>query len=128
MEEQKQRQAQARRRQAANAATAAHCLQRRQLTRGLNVSNVQIRNGCSYPIEVGGACRGTSFRSNYPHKGTYSPFESMGLTTLHPGRWYPAPSAELCHDKGRTVRFIACRKPFTPYFTSPTGSTYGCFE
>ena len=116
------------RRQAASAATAAHCLQRRQLKGGLNVSDVQIRNTCGFPIEVGGACRGTSFKANYPYKGTYSPYENMGLTTLHPGRWYPAVSAEICHDKGRTVRLIACRKPFTPYFTSPTGGSYACFE
>ncbi len=127
-EEQRRRQEQARRKQAANAATAAHCLQQRQLKGGFNVSDVVIRNGCSFPIEVAGACKGTSFKANYPYKGTYSPFESMGLSTLNPGRWYPAPSAELCHRKGRTVRFIACRKPFTPYFTSPTGSGYGCFE
>ena len=127
-EEQRRRQEQARRKQAANAATAAHCLQQRQLKGGFNVSDVVIRNGCSFPIEVAGACKGTSFKANYPYKGTYSPFESMGLATLNPGRWYPAPSAELCHRKGRTVRFIACRKPFTPYFTSPTGSGYGCFE
>lgn len=127
-EEQRRRQEQARKRQAANAAVSAHCLQRRQLKGGLNVSDVQIRNACSYPIEVGGACAGTSFEANYPYKGTYSPYESMGKTTLNPGRWYPAVSAEPCHDKGRTVRFIACRKPYTPYFTSPTGSSYSCYE
>ena len=57
-EEQKRQQALARKRQAANAAVAAHCLQRRQLKGGFNVSDVEIRNACSHPIEVGGRLQG----------------------------------------------------------------------
>ena len=126
-EEQKRRQALARKRQAANAAVAAHCLQSRRLKGGFNVADVQIRNGCSFSINVQGACRGTSFKANYPYEGTYSPYENMGLYTLHPGKWRPAVSEDMCNKKGRTARNIACRKPFTPYFTSPNGSSYGCF-
>lgn len=127
-EEQRRRQEKARRRAAANAATAAHCLQSRRLKGGFNVADVQIRNTCGFSINVKGACMGTSFKANYPHKGTYSPYESMGLYTLHPGRWRPAVSEDMCNKKGRTARNIACRKPFTPHFTSPNGSSYACFE
>ena len=127
-EEQRRRQEKARRRAAANAATAAHCLQSRRLKGGFNVADVQIRNTCGYPIVVKGACLGTSFKANYPYKGTYSPYESMGMYTLHPGRWKPAVSEDMCNKKGRTARNIACQAPFTPHFTSPTGSTYSCFE
>ena len=127
-EEQRRRQEKARRRAAANAATAAHCLQSRRLKGGFNVADVQIRNTCGFSINVKGACMGTSFKANYPHKGTYSPYESMGLYTLHPGRWRPAVSEDMCNKKGRTARNIACRKPFTPHFTSPNGRSYACFE
>lgn len=127
-EEQRRRQEKARRRAAANAATAAHCLQSRRLKGGFNVADVQIRNTCGFSINVKGACLGTSFKANYPYKGTYSPYESMGLYTLHPGRWRPAVSEDMCNKKGRTARNIACRKPFTPHFTSPNGSSYACFE
>ena len=130
-EARRRRQEQARRQRAdraSRAAQAAHCLQTRRLKGGFNVSDVEIGNRCNYAIEVGGACVGTSFKANYPYKGTYSPYESMGLTTLHPNRWEPAVALEMCNKKGRTARSIACRTPFTPYFTSPNGSSYGCFE
>ena len=127
-EEQRRRQEKARRRAAANAATAAHCLQSRRLKGGFNVADIQIRNTCGYPVVVRGACMGTSFKANYPYKGTYSPYENMGMYTLHPGRWRPAVSEDMCNKKGRRARNIACQAPFTPHFTSPTGSTYSCFE
>ena len=52
----------------------------------------------------------------------------MGLYTLHPGKWRPAVSEDMCNKKGRAARNIACRVPFTPQFTSPTGNSYACFE
>ena len=91
-------------------------------------ADVEFRNNCSYPIVVRGACRGTSFKANYPYKGTYAPHEDTGTYTLQPGRWRPAVTEDLCHMKGHAARNIACRVPFTPHFTSPTGSTYACFE
>ena len=126
-EEQRRRQEQARRRQAATAAHAAHCLQVLRLKRGLNVANVRVRNACSFTIEVTGACMGTSFRRNR-HNGTYHPRESMGMYQIRPGKSVPAVSEETCNEKGRTARNIACRVPFRPHFTSPTGSSYTCLR
>ncbi len=58
----------------------------------------------------------------------YSPRESIGSYVLHPGQWKPAVTEGICHGKGRTSRNIACRQPFDPHFTSPTGGAYGCFS
>ena len=127
-EERRQEAERRQRQQAANAATAAPCLRARHLKSGFNVADSELRNNCGYAIEVSGACVGTSFTANYPYKGTYSPRESMGRFTLYPGRWDSQPAADICHDKGRTVRWIACKVPFTPYFTSSGGGAYACFE
>ena len=127
-EERKRQQEQARKRQAASAATAAHCLQSRRLKGGFNVADLEIRNTCGYSINVSGACSGTSFKANYPYKGTYSPYESLGLDTLSPGKWRPAVLHDMCNKKGRTARSIACRAPFVPHFTSPSGGSYACFK
>lgn len=126
-EEQRRRQEQVRRRQMANAAHAAHCLQVLRLKSGFNVANVRIRNACSFTVEVTGACMGTSFRMNR-HNGTYHPRENMGMYQIPPGKSVPAVSEEICNEKGRTARNIACRVPFSPRFTSPTGSSYTCLE
>lgn len=128
-DEERRREAERRQRQqAANAATAAHCLQTRRLKGGFNVADNELRNTCGFAINVSGACVGSSFTANYPYKGTYSLHDNMGLDTLHPGEWDPQPAADVCFSKGRRVRWIACKAPFTPYFTSPSGGAYACFE
>ena len=126
-EDRRRRQEQARRQQSGKAAHAAHCLQTLRTSRGLNVANVRIRNACSFTIEVTGACLGTSFRANR-QKGTYYPYENMGMYQVRPGQSSPAVAEEICNEKGRTARNIACRVPFKPHFTSPTGNSYACFE
>ena len=112
----------------AAAAHAAHCLETRRLKGGFNVADMEIGNICNVAINVKGACLGTSFKANYPYEGTYSPYEDLGLKTLHPGKWRPAVIEEMCNQEGRTARSIACKVPFTPYFTTPNGSAYGCFD
>ncbi len=109
-------------------ADAAHCLKRKRLKGGFNVADNEITNTCSYTIEVVGVCLGEyPFKTNYPFKGAYTSPGAWGKT-LRPNRWEPDPNMDICHNRGRTARHIACKAPFTPRFLSANGGTYGCFE
>ena len=132
-QEQAQRQAKLQRLQ--NAA-AAHCVkQRRVANKGsLVVATIEIGNSCPYTIKVGGASSYSNFRRLGKNKDEYGRLlywatKSIGLTTLSPNEWEPAPSVEMIvDDRGGSVRYIACQAPFSPYFTSPDGSSYGCVD
>ena len=132
-EEARKRQQQARTRttwrpkQALNA-NSAHCLKKKRLKGGFNVADNEITNTCSYTIEVHGVCLGDfPFKANYPFKGAYSSPGAWGKT-LRPNRWEPDPNMDICHNRGRSSLYIACKAPFTPHFLSANGSTYGCFK
>ena len=109
-------------------ADSSHCLKKKRLKGGFNVADNEITNTCSYTIEVRGVCLGGSpFKANYPFQGAYTSPGGWGKT-LRPNRWEPDPNMDICNNRGRTARLIACKAPFTPHFLSSNGSTYGCFE
>lgn len=97
---------------------ALHCLRYKKIQGGFNVSNYFIENKCDVPINLRGVCiPDGNISTNYPKAGLQSG-GSEWVKTLDAKESEPDPTAEVCVGKGKKVGYIACRKPYTPYFTS----------
>ena len=144
-ERERQRQAQAEQRRQAElraklkSAVATQCIQKRWGKRtivtkqgklGFDNRRLTIRNGCSRSINITGICRNGKGMTKLQILGgtVYSPYSSLGLKTLRPGRWEPSEWAQGCVDDGYRFEQIACTVPYTPYYTTSDASTYRCFE
>lgn len=92
---------------------ASACVSVERLKGGYNVSNVSMKNNCSYPIEVRYGCDGGSYTTNYPFPGLFSR-NSDSLKSLAPYEKEPAPAIENC-----TYSYIACERGQSPYWRMP---------
>lgn len=107
------------------AAWAFHCIEPRPRNPG--ASAVTVQNNCGFDLEIRSGCSPPSWSNARSHPpGTYS--MPAGQYTIRANASSADVHIVICRERGGIPRVAVCRKPYTPYFMSPDGSTAGCFD
>ena len=107
------------------AAQASDCIDLQRRSSG--ASAVTVRNNCGFDVEVRSGCSSSGSTALSHPPGTYS-LHGGGLYTIRANASAADVFIVICRERGGTPRVAACRKPYTPYFTSRDGSHADCFD